>query len=249
MPNHRETLFGSLLRWIPSGGVARHAFALSLLASPVSAAAADSQCFGSVSNGRIERSVKLPTDGPNFSAYSSIAVHAGRTHVHSTVAKIIADAYATLAVQQPATTYVYGETGWPSGGAFQPHRTHQNGLSVDFFVPVRNAAGQSVPLPTSPATRFGYDIEFDVQARFAEYTIDFAALAEHLYQLHVAAKARGAGIALVIFDPPYMSRLFATPRGPYLQAHMPFIKGHAWVRHDEHYHVDFAVPCKPPGKG
>jgi len=24
-----------------------------------------------------------------------------------------------------------------------------------------------------------------------------------------------------------------------------FMKGEAWVRHDEHYHVDFAVPCKP----
>ena len=47
------------------------------------ALAADSQCFGTVSKGRIEGSVKLPTSGPNFTAYSSLAATAGRTHVHA----------------------------------------------------------------------------------------------------------------------------------------------------------------------
>jgi penicillin-insensitive murein endopeptidase len=214
---------------------------------PAPTRAAESQCFGTVSNGRIEGSVKLPESGSNFSTYSTIAATVGRTYVHSRVAEIITTAYAALSTQVPAIAYVYGETGWPSGGSFRPHRTHQNGLSVDFFVPVRDQAGRSVPLPTSPTTRFGYDIEFDVNARFAEYTIDFPAITEHLYQLHVAAKAQGAGIALVIFEPQFLPKLFATPRGPYLKANLPFMKGQAWVRHDEHYHVDFAIPCKPVG--
>lgn len=214
---------------------------------PAPTRAAESQCFGTVSNGRIEGSVKLPESGSNFSTYSTIAATVGRTYVHSRVAEIITTAYAALSTQVPAIAYVYGETGWPSGGSFRPHRTHQNGLSVDFFVPVRDQAGRSLPLPTSPTTRFGYDIEFDVNARFAEYTIDFPAITEHLYQLHVAAKAQGAGIALVIFEPQFLPKLFATPRGPYLKANLPFMKGQAWVRHDEHYHVDFAIPCKPVG--
>jgi penicillin-insensitive murein endopeptidase len=29
----------------------------------------------------------------------------------------------------------------------------------------------------------------------------------------------------------------------YLKQKLPFMKGKSWVRHDEHYHVDFAVPC------
>ena len=53
------------------------------------------------------------------------------------------------------------------------------------------------------------------------------------------------GIALVIFDTAYLPRLRATPRGPYLQQNLKFMKGKPWVRHDEHYHVDFAVNCKP----
>jgi penicillin-insensitive murein DD-endopeptidase len=93
--------------------------------------------------------------------------------------------------------------------------------------------------------QFGYDIEFDSNARYDQYSIDFDALAEHLYQLHVASKAKGNPIALVIFEASYLPALFATKRGEYLRNHVPFMKGKPWVRHDEHYHVDFQVPCKP----
>lgn len=219
------------------------AAAFALLQAPSPAAA--SQCYGSVSQGRLEAGVALPRSGPNFSPYSQVGVSLGRTHVHAKVAEMVAEAYAELAKQTPEVHYVYGETGWPSGGRFRPHRSHQNGLSVDFFVPVRDAQGQSVPLPTAVSDKFGYDIEFDGQARWHDYRIDFNALAEHLYQLHRAAAARGLGISQVIFDRPYLPRLFATPRGAWLEWHVTFMKGKPWVRHDEHYHVDFAVPCKP----
>jgi len=212
--------------------------------APLLATAAESRCFGTVSKGRIEGSVKLPLSGANFSVYSKLAATAGRTHVHSKVAAILEASYRALAVSSPGTVYVYGEAGWPSGGRFRPHRTHQNGLSVDFFVPVRNAKGNSVPLPTNTLDRFGYDVEFDGAGKYGEYTIDFEALAEHLYQLDVAAKSLSSGIALVIFDSQYLPRLFATTRGEYLKQNLPFMKGTPWVRHDEHYHVDFAVPCE-----
>src|SRR5262245_56167063 len=121
-------------------------FTIAVILAPMLAVAAESQCYGTVSNGRIEGSVKLPLSGANFSAYSTLAATAGRTHVHSRVAAILEASYKALAVARPETRYVYGETGWPSGGRFRPHRTHQNGLSVDFFVPVKDGKGQSVPL-------------------------------------------------------------------------------------------------------
>lgn len=216
-----------------------------LVTKPVGAI--ESTCFGTVSNGRLENGVKLPGSGPNFTPYSSFAASAGRTYVHSKVRDVVVAAYAALEKSAPGKHFVYGESGWTGGGRIQPHRTHQNGLSVDFFVPVLDASGRSVPLPTEVTNRFGYDIEFDTAARFGEYTIDFDALAEHVYQLHAAAKARGVGIALVILNPPFLSRLFATPRGQFLQQNLNFMKRAAWVRHDEHYHVDFAVPCRPIG--
>jgi penicillin-insensitive murein endopeptidase len=102
-----------------------------------------------------------------------------------------------------------------------------------------------VALPTNATNRYGYGIEFDKDGRYRDYTIDFDALAEHLYWLHDGAKSRGVGIALVIFDRSFLPKLFATVRGPFLQQHVQFMQGAAWVRHDEHYHVDFAVPCRP----
>jgi len=220
-----------------------------LLIHGASVVASESTCFGTTSNGRLESGVKLPLGGANFSSYSALAASLGRTHVHSGVRDIVVEAYAKLEQVLPKTVFVYGETGWSSGGRFRPHRTHQNGLSVDFFVPVRNKAGLSVPLPTNAGERFGYDLEFDEQGKLGELTIDFEALAEHLYQLQVSAVARGAGIALVILDPPYLPKLFATRRGAYLKERVPFMKGRAWVRHDEHYHVDFSIPCKPLAAG
>jgi penicillin-insensitive murein endopeptidase len=207
--------------------------------------ASESICFGTVSNGRLENGVKLPTEGKNFTAYSSLGVTLGRTYVHSKVAEIVLAAYSALENSATGKVFVYGETGWASGGRIRPHRTHKNGLSVDFFVPVVDATGHSVPLPTGVGNKFGYGIDFDENAKFEGYTIDFEAIAEHLYQLDIAAKARGAGIALVILDPPYLPRLFATKRGEYLKSNINFMKGKAWIRHDQHYHVDYTVPCKP----
>ncbi|HEX2013161.1 MAG TPA: hypothetical protein VJN44_19695 [Roseateles sp.] len=53
----------------------------------------------------------------------------------------------------------------------------------------------------------------------------------------------------MIFDTRYLLLLFATPRGAYLRQYLPVMPRRAWVRHDEHHHVDFAVSCRPlPGK-
>jgi penicillin-insensitive murein DD-endopeptidase len=211
----------------------------------VAHASTNSVCYGTVSNGRIDAAVQLPASGANFSSYSDAAVALGRTYVHARVANVVSASYKNLEASAPDVRFVYGETGFKSGGVFKPHRTHQNGLSVDFFVPVRDASGRSVPLPTDITNKFGYAIEFDKSGRYGKYTIDFEALAEHLYQLHFAAKRQQAPIKLVIFDPPYLPKLFATKRGAFLKKNLHFMKQHAWVRHDEHYHVDFSIPCKP----
>lgn len=205
----------------------------------------ESTCFGTVANGYLENGVKLPYEGKNYAPYSSLGVSLGRTYVHSKVAEIVAAAYSALEASASDKVFIYGETGWSTGGRIRPHKTHKNGLSVDFMVPVIDGTGRSVYLPTGAGNKFGYSIDFDANAKFEGYTIDFEAIAEHLYQLNVAAKARGAGIALVILDPPYLPKLFVTKHGRYLKDNVNFMKGRAWIRHDEHYHVDFSVRCKP----
>jgi penicillin-insensitive murein DD-endopeptidase len=112
------------------------------------------------------------------------------------------------------------------------------------MVPVVDDEGHPRELPGSALNRFGYDLEFDGKGRVDDVRIDFEAVAEHLYQLSVASKRRGRGIVRVIFDEQYLPMLFSTKRGQEVRRLVTFMKGKPWVRHDEHYHVDFAVPCK-----
>jgi hypothetical protein len=140
-----------------------------------------STCYGTYWNGRMEGSVQLPLEGKNFRTYSKAGSELGRTYVHSAVHDIVLAAYAGAEKLASETLFVYGETALKQGGPFPPHRTHQTGLSVDFFVPVRDAAGRPAALPISPTNKWGYDIAFDAIGRLGDLTIDFDALAEHLY--------------------------------------------------------------------
>jgi penicillin-insensitive murein endopeptidase len=207
--------------------------------------AEESACYGTPSNGRLGNGVQIEKSGPNFAPYSSLGVTLGRTYVHSRVAKVIVDSYASLAELLPDTNFVYGESGWSEGGRIRPHRTHQNGLAVDFMVAVRNKEGTSVQLPSSVTNKFGYGIDFDRSARYGQLVIDFEAVAEHLHALHSTSKKHGVGMVRVIFDPQFIPKLYRTKHGAFIKDNITFMQGQAWIRHDEHYHVDFSVPCKP----
>jgi len=101
-----------------------------------------STCFGSTSNGRIENAVKLPLQGKNFKTYSVAASIASRTYVHSDVNAIVLNAYKALEVSHADKVFKYAETDFKNGGRFKPHKTHQNGLSVDFMTPVLTDKGK-----------------------------------------------------------------------------------------------------------
>ncbi|MGL6289860.1 MAG: penicillin-insensitive murein endopeptidase [Silanimonas sp.] len=206
-----------------------------------------SRCFGTPSNGRLENGVALPLSGPNYAAYTDLARRLGRTYVHDRVQRVVLAAYDELATTVPDQHFVYAETGAPRGGRFRPHRTHQNGLSADFHVPVRDAEGRPAALPLHPFNRYGYDLEFDAEGRLGDLRIDFAAINAHLLALDTAARREGIGLGRVIFDPPYLARLYAADGGAEVRRRIRFMPRPAWVRHDEHYHVDFALRCEALG--
>jgi len=73
-------------------------------------------------------------------------------------------------------------------------------------------------------------------------------MAQHLYQLAEAAKKRQVKIKTVIFQKELTELLFQTTRGNVLRASMPFMKTTPWIKHDEHYHVEFSIRCRPLGE-
>jgi penicillin-insensitive murein endopeptidase len=208
------------------------------------ALSAESVCYGTTKHGRIEHAVKLPASGPNFVSYSTVAAMLGRTYVHTTVRDIIVAAYKQLETEMPGKRFKYAETGHVKGGGFKPHKTHQNGLSVDFMVPVLNKKNESVLLPTNVLNRYGYDIEFDRRGHLENLRIDFESMAAHIVSLDKQARAHKVKLWRVIFDPELTPFLLKTRYAEYLKQHIRFSKKRSWVRHDEHYHVDFNIPCK-----
>ncbi len=212
--------------------------------STASIAEEKSTCYGSTQKGRLDHGVKLPSKGDNFISYGTIPELTGRTYVHSTVKKIVINAYRQLEKTQTNKVYKYAETGLKHGGLFKPHKTHQNGLSIDFMVPVVDIkTGQSVHLATTPINRYGYDIHFDKKGRHKNLKIDFEAMAAHIVALHKEALKRQAGIWRVLFAPDLQPYLYATTYSSYIKNNIKIPNKQSWVRHDEHYHVDFDVKC------
>lgn len=206
--------------------------------------AVESTCYGTTKNGRLDNGVKLPSKGKNFTSYGMIPVQAGRTYVHSKVKKVVVDAYRLLEKDLPKKVYKFAETGFKKGGQFKPHKTHRNGLSIDFMVPVTNKQGKSVHLPTNPLNRYGYNIEFNKKGKYKEYRLDYEALGAHIVALDKMARKNGIELWRVIFDPRLQSYLYKTRYGEYIKNNIKIPKKKSWVRHDEHYHVDFIVKCK-----
>ncbi len=200
----------------------------------------ESSCFGPTHQGRLIGAVRAPLYGENYRSYCIVCALALRTYGHEDAVDALVDSFAAMAKRHPDVTFVYGEIGFPWGGSFPPHRTHQNGLSLDVMVPLRD--GRS--LRAHAFNRFGYDEEFNAQGVGESGEIDFEALASQLVALDQAARERGGRIARVFFAPDLQDELFRTAEGARLKATVPFNQRQSWVRHDDHYHADLAFSCR-----
>ncbi len=197
-----------------------------------------SQSFGTTGSGHIQNAKRLPTNGPNFETYSRFGAALGRNSVHQKVRKVVLESYANIYKTNNELRFVYGETGWPWGGDFYPHKTHKNGMSVDFMVPVLKK-GKPDTLPHAFWEAWAYKLEFDKEGKLEDYVIDFDAIVIHLNALAKSAEQNGLQIRRVIFAPDLQKTLKKAKGGKALLRKLNFSKGESWVRHDDHYHVDF----------
>ena len=85
------------------------------------------------------------------------------------------------------------------------------------------------------------------RSRRGDVRIDFESLAAFLLEPEVQARNRGLGVARIIVAPEYVPLLLGTPSGRRLGSlEDALVRGAVWVRHDEHFHVDFEAM---PGQG
>lgn len=197
---------------------------------------------GGVADGRIEGAQVIPPWGEGYTTYSILGAALGRQYVDGRVRDALIEAFALRAREELGREFVVGETGWPRGGRFRPHRTHRNGRSVDLFVPLQRQ-GQTFPsLGIWPWNKFGYSLEFDEQGRLGELSIDFEALAALLLEIDRQAASRELRIDKIIIAPEYVPFLLQTEAGRQLGPLADVItRKPVWVRHDEHIHIDFGT--------
>lgn len=189
----------------------------------------------------VQNAKRLPTCGANYQTYSPFLSALGRTHVHSRLKTVLLESFQQLERICPQQIWVYGETGWKNGSNFWPHRTHRNGLCVDFMVPVIDRQlRSSAVLPVTLANAYGYKVRFDENGIYNNVEINFGAIVKHLWALDQVCKSHGLRIKRVIFDPPLLKRL-KSDKQFHTIAHMPFMLKQAWFPHDSHYHIDFEI--------
>ena len=201
---------------------------------------------GSVSNGALENGKLLPWEGPNFRYFDTASYLGGRAFTNDRVRETMLDAYALCEETCPNHLFRMMEASKEHGGELWPHRTHRNGLSIDFMVPVKKDGKPSTDLDDLGAGH--YFITFDDDGAFADdtsYTIDFEIMARHILALNEAAEQNGLAIKKVLLKIALKDDLFETDSGLKLkdsgiyfaQSLEPVVDD----LHDDHYHVDFEL--------
>lgn len=199
---------------------------------------------GLVSNGSLINGKLLPYSGSNYQYFADNSYLMGRAFVHSSVKKILIDSYAVMEMINPNHRFYIMETSNKNGGKLDPHKTHQNGLSVDFMMPLLKEGKEYVGLDTIGTAH--YFLNFDDKGNYSEDSsiqINFEIVAKHILELDEKARENGMRIEKVIIKLELKDELYTSKYGDALKTSGIYIvKSLTPVinqLHDEHYHVDF----------
>lgn len=206
----------------------------------------ESKSSGTVSNGSLQNGYLFPFSGPNFHYFDTTSYFNNRAFVNRRVLKATLQAYEILETQLPGRNFGIMECSNEHGGEIAPHRTHRNGLSVDFMTPLLRNEVPYTELDFAGAVHYLMDFENNGYYKDdPSITIDFETVAHHLLLLNDVASKNGLKIAKVIWKTELRDELFATSSGKKLQATGIYITTRLTPLinslHDDHYHVDFEL--------
>ncbi len=202
---------------------------------------------GSVSEGGLKNAKLMPFNGDNFFYYNESSYLQGRAYTHSKVKNALLSTYAELNKLYPKRKFGIMECSNKEGGKIWPHRTHQNGLSVDFMVPLQQKGKPYYGLDDASSPHSHYLLKFDNKGRYSKDTtvhIDFNLLAHHILLLNKQAKLSGLKITKIIFKIELKGILFKTTYGQQLKKtgiyFAQVLPNYINNVHDDHYHIDFS---------
>lgn len=204
-----------------------------------------STSLGSVSNGSIENAALMPFYGKNFQYFDINSYLKGRAFTHSTTKEIILNTYSRLNKELPERFFYLMELSHEHGGKIAPHRTHQNGTSVDFMMPKTSNGKIFYGLDTIGIDHYLLDFNNSgICNSDPEVSVDFNLIARHILYLDEEARKLGYKISKVIIKLEYKDDLYQTEYGKKIkERNIYFARNLSPLinkLHDDHFHVDFA---------
>jgi len=199
---------------------------------------------GTVGNGSLENGKLIPWAVDNYRYFDTTSYLAGRAFLNDKVLASLQQGFKALAMMKDGLSYRVMECSHQKGGKLAPHRTHQNGTSVDLMMPkVKNAK------PYTDLDDLGsahYFLNFTNQGKLdtdSSVQIDFEAVASMIMSMDKGARLFGYKVRKVIIKIEYKESLFAGPVGQKLKSSGIYIVKSLGPRvnafHDEHIHLDF----------
>lgn len=201
---------------------------------------------GTVSKGSLKNGRLFPFKGPNFVYFDSTSYLDKHAFVHEKVLQTVLKTYERFEQMLPAFEFGLMECSNEHGGKIWPHRTHQNGLSVDFMSPMLKNGVSTTDFNTLGLPHYLMDFnDSGVYTEDSTYSINFNLLAQHLLILNEEAKKHGLKIEKVILKIALKDELFATEYGQKLKNSGIYFATKLSELidslHDDHYHVDFTI--------
>lgn len=203
-----------------------------------------SVAVGTVSSGSLEHGKLVPYKGKNFMYFDRESYLEGRAFLHGDVLTSVLGSYDSLARINPNRFFNIMECANEEGGELFPHRTHQNGMSVDFMMPLVKDGKPYYGLDTMGIKH--YALHFDDDGHYSRdpsIAIDFNLVARQILLLDHFARRNGLNIFKVIIKIEFKDELFATEYGKILeQSDIYVVQGLSPLindLHDDHFHIDF----------
>jgi penicillin-insensitive murein DD-endopeptidase len=202
---------------------------------------------GTPGDGSLKKAYQVEYTTSNARYFSIISYYLmGNCYVNSKLYNTVLNSYSECEKTCKNIDFRIMECSDKEGGKIMLHRTHRNGLSIDFMVP---------KIKDGKQTKFyddlglwHYLLDFNSSGRLVidnDVTIDFETIGKHIIALDNAARANGLVVSKVIMKLNLKDDFFNTPsgkevkrRGIYFANRLPESVDNM---HDDHYHVDFKL--------
>ena len=203
-----------------------------------------SASIGTVGNGSLKHAKLMPYKGKNFIYFDRKSYLAGRGFMNGLLLSSVLDTYDSLSRVLPHHYFNIMECSNEVGGEMFPHKTHQNGMSIDFMMPKLKNDKPYYGLDTIGASHYALNFDDDGKyTRDPSITIDFNLVARKILLFDYFARKNGLNIFKVIIKIEFKDELFATEYGKILkESGIYVVQGLSPLinrLHDDHFHLDF----------